>query len=79
MKALRVLGTGCPSCTTLAERTEEAAKALGIEYTLEKIGDIDEILVYGVMTTPALVIDDEVKITGHVPTLEELKKILSPT
>ena len=76
MKELRVLGTGCPSCKKLAKLAEQAAVELGVEYRLEKVGDIDEILVYGVMATPALVVDDEVKAVGRVPSLAELKEMI---
>jgi small redox-active disulfide protein 2 len=76
MKKLTVLGPGCPSCNKLAENTEEAAEALGIEYEIAKVTDINAILDFGVMTTPALVVDGEVKVMGRVPTPDEIKAML---
>lgn len=76
MKRLQILGTGCPKCKKLTELTEQAAKELGIEYTIEKVTDIKEILSYRIMMTPALAVDKVVKVSGKVPSLDELKKIL---
>lgn len=76
MKKLQILGTGCPKCKKLAENTEAAAKDLGIEYEIEKVTDINEIMNFGVMMTPALAIDGEVKIVGKVLSSEEIKKML---
>ena len=76
MKKLQVLGSGCPKCRKLAENAEAAAKALGIEYTLEKVTEINRIMEFGVMMTPALVVDGEVKVAGKVPGVEEIKKML---
>ena len=73
---LQVLGTGCPKCKKLAELTEAAAQELGIAYELEKVTDINEIMACGVMMTPALAIDGEVKVVGKVPALEEIKELL---
>ena len=77
MKKIQVLGTGCPKCTKLAENAETAAKSLGIEYELEKVGEISEILKFGVMMTPALAVDGEVKTVGKVPSSKELEELLS--
>ena len=74
---IQVLGTGCPKCKKLAESVEQAAKELGIVYELEKVSDISRIIEFGVMMTPALAIDGKVKVVGKVPTVEELKKIIS--
>ena len=74
---LQVLGPGCPKCKKLAELTETAAQALGIEYELEKVTDINDIMSFGVMMTPALVIDGDVKLVGKVPTVDEIKGMLS--
>jgi small redox-active disulfide protein 2 len=63
----------------LAEKAEEAAKAAGVDYQLEKVTDINEIMKFGVMMTPALAVDGEVKVTGKVPSIEELKSFYSPT
>ncbi|MFA4987645.1 MAG: thioredoxin family protein [Candidatus Brocadiia bacterium] len=76
MKKLQVLGTGCPKCKKLAENVEAAAKAEGIEYQLVKVTDIMEITKFGVMMTPAFAIDGVVKVTGKVPSVEELRKLL---
>ena len=77
MKSIKVLGTGCPKCTKLAANAEAAAKDLGIQYELQKVTDINAIISFGVMATPALVIDAEVKASGRVPGVEEIKKMLS--
>lgn len=76
MKKLQVLGTGCPKCRKLAENAESAAKALGIEYTIEKVSDINQIMQFGVMMTPALVVDGQVKVAGKVPDPEAIKRLL---
>ncbi len=70
---IQILGTGCPKCNKLAERAEQAAEAMGTNYTLEKVTDINEIVAMGVMMTPALVVDGEVKFTGKVPSVDDLK------
>jgi len=77
MKQLLILGPGCPNCNKLYARTESAARELGLEYELEKVIDIEKIMSFGVMMTPALVIDGNVKLTGKVPSIEELKSLLS--
>jgi len=77
VKTLQILGTGCPKCKKLAEVTEEAAKALGLQYELVKITDIKEIMRFGVMMTPALAVDGQVKVYGRIPSLEEVKNLLS--
>ncbi len=76
MKVLQVLGPGCPKCEKLARNVEAAARELGIEHRLEKITDITKILDFGVMVTPALVVDGEVKVAGKVPSPEEIKQML---
>jgi small redox-active disulfide protein 2 len=73
---IQVLGTGCPKCKLLAATAEEAARGLGLDYTLEKVTDIVAITNFGVMMTPALVVDGTVKFQGKVPSVEELKKLL---
>jgi small redox-active disulfide protein 2 len=77
MKKLQILGTGCPKCRTLAANTEAAARALGLEYEMEKVTDIAEIMKFGVMMTPALAVDGVVKSYGKVPSPEEIKKLIS--
>lgn len=77
MKKLQILGTGCPKCQKLAEHTEAAANALGIEYELEKVTDFDRIIEFGLLTTPALVVDGEIKIAGRVPTVAALQELIA--
>lgn len=67
---------GCPKCNKLMEMAEQAAKELGIEYTVEKVNTIDEIKKFRVMMTPALAVDGVVKVYGRVPGIEELKKMI---
>ena len=76
-KEIRILGTGCPNCAKLAELTEQAAIELGIEFVLEKVTDINDIISFGVMLTPALVVDGEVKSAGSVPSLGQIIDLLS--
>jgi len=77
MKKIQILGTGCPKCKKLAAAADAAAKALGIEYKLEKVTDINKIIGFGVMMTPALVVDGTVKVVGRVPSVDEIKKMLA--
>jgi small redox-active disulfide protein 2 len=77
MKKLQILGAGCPKCKTLAELTEAAAKDLGIEYEIEKVTDITKIMEFGVMMTPALAVDGEVKVVGKVPNMDQIKSYIS--
>lgn len=74
---VQVLGPGCPKCTTLAERAAEAAQALGIECEIEKVTQLADIMKFGVMTTPALVVDGEVRTVGNVPSVDDIKTMLS--
>lgn len=76
MKKIQILGTGCPKCKKLAELTDKAARETGIEYELEKVTDLNEIMDFGVMVTPALALDGEVKLVGKVPKIDEIKKLL---
>lgn len=77
MKKVQILGTGCPKCNKLAELTQQAAKEMNIEFELEKVTKISEIMKFGVMITPALVVDGKVKVSGKVPSIEEIKKLLT--
>ncbi len=77
MRRIQILGTGCPKCKQLAENAEAAAKALGLEYELVKVTEINEIMKFGVMMTPALAVDGEVKSVGKVLPVDEIKKILA--
>lgn len=73
---IKILGTGCTKCKKLTEVTELAANELGIAYHLEKITDLEKIMEYGVLSTPALVVDGIVKTSGRVPHLDDVKKFL---
>ena len=77
MKKLQILGTGCAKCANLATATEQAAKSLGLEFQMEKVTDLKEIMTFGVMMTPALVVDGKVKVAGRVPSVEDLKSMLT--
>ncbi len=77
MKEIKVLGPGCMKCVQLYNNTKTAADELNIECEIEKVSDIQKIMDYGVMMTPALVVDGDVKIVGKVPSVEEIKKILA--
>ena len=76
MKILKILGPGCPRCDRLATATRLAAEQLGLEYEIEKIKDISKFPSYGLMMTPGLVVDGEVKVQGAVPSVDEIKVLL---
>mgnify|MGYP001818032048 CR=1 FL=1 len=76
MKLVQVLGPGCTKCNQLQENAQSAVAELGVEASVEKISDIDVITGFGVMMTPALVIDGEVKAIGKVCSTEEIKQLL---
>jgi len=73
---LQVLGTGCPKCRLLAEHAERAARELGLDFEVEKVTGIEEILAFGVLATPGLAVDGEVVVSGHVPTTARLKELI---
>ncbi|MEA4826964.1 MAG: thioredoxin family protein [Clostridium sp.] len=73
---IKILGTGCRNCKNLEANAREAVKELGLDAVVEKVEDIKDIMAYGVMRTPALVIDEKVKVMGRVPKTEEIKEIL---
>jgi small redox-active disulfide protein 2 len=73
---IKVLGPGCANCKKLEENVKEAVKQLGIEATVEKVTDFKDILSYGVMKTPGIVVDEQLKASGRVLTVEEIKKYL---
>ena len=77
MKQIKVLGPGCRRCEQLAAATKEAADQLGIDYELEKVKDVAKLADYGVMMTPGLVVDGEVKSQGKVLSLDEIKAMLA--
>ena len=70
---IQVLGTGCPKCKQLAETADTAAKEMGVDYELEKVTDINDIMGFGIMMTPGLAVDGEVKSSGKVATVDEIK------
>jgi small redox-active disulfide protein 2 len=74
---IKVLGTGCPKCKTLEQATRSAVAEMGISANIEKVEDIVKIMGYGVMQTPALVINEKVTISGRVPSISEIKEILT--
>ncbi|MFC1692430.1 thioredoxin family protein [Candidatus Latescibacterota bacterium] len=76
MRKLQILGTGCPKCKKLTENAETAARELGIEYEIEKVSDIKDIMNFGVMMTPALAVDSEVRVVGKVASVEEIKELI---
>ncbi len=76
MRTLAILGTGCPRCQAMAENAEAAAQELGIEYELVRVTDVEKIMDYDVLMTPALAIDGEVVVVGVVPTVEQVKELL---
>jgi small redox-active disulfide protein 2 len=77
MTHIEVLGPGCQKCKVLYEHAEQAAKELGLEFEIRKVTDISAIMSYGVMSTPALVVNGELKLAGRVPSAEQLKGVLS--
>jgi len=74
---IQILGTGCPKCTKLAESVDDVARELGLDYELVKVTDLNEIISFGVVMTPGLAVDGEVKLTGRVPSKDEIKAILT--
>jgi len=77
MRKIQVLGTGCPNCQKLLENAEIACRRLELDFEIEKVDKINKIVEYGVMMTPALVVDGEVKAAGKVLSEEEIMGILS--
>ena len=76
MYKIEILGMGCTKCNKLEELARQAADELGLEYELEKVKDMDRIMNYGVMITPALVVDGVVKSAGKLPAYDEIKKMI---
>jgi small redox-active disulfide protein 2 len=76
MKQIQILGTGCAKCNNLTAAAEAAVNATGEPHTIEKITDIRQIMAFGVMTTPALVVDGKVMASGKIPSIEEITKML---
>lgn len=73
---IKILGSGCANCNTLEERTKEAVAQLGLAATFDHVTDFGEIAGYGVMKTPALVVDDDVVLSGRVPTTAQVIELL---
>lgn len=74
---IKVLGTGCPKCNSLEKLTRKAVEESGLDAEIEKVEDIMKIIEYGIMKTPALVVNGEVKVSGRLPSEEELKAFLT--
>lgn len=77
MLKIEILGTGCAKCEKLANNVKQAADNLGLTYEMEKVTDINKIMAYGVMTTPGLVVDGKVVLTGKAPGPAEIEPLLS--
>lgn len=73
---IKILGTGCPKCKSLEKLTREVIEKNGIKATVTKVEDIQEIMKYHIMSTPALVVNEKVEIKGYVPSVDEIKKVL---
>lgn len=76
MRNIKILGTGCPKCKKTTALVEEVVKASGVDASIEKVEDIMEIMKYNVLSTPVLVIDEEIKIQGRIPTKVEVSALL---
>lgn len=76
MKQIQILGSGCAKCKKLSENAETAAQELGLEFALHKVIDFNQIMQFGVMSTPAIVIDGDVKAVGKICSVEEIKSFL---
>ncbi len=76
MRQIKVLGTGCPKCKTTYNNVLEALKQLGLEANVVKIEDIEEMMKYNVLTTPVLMIDDQIKVKGRIAQIDEIKGFL---
>jgi small redox-active disulfide protein 2 len=77
MPDILVLGPGCQKCVTLFERTQQAVREIGLECEVTKVTDINAIIGFGVLSTPALVVDGTVKVSGRVPTVAQIKEMLA--
>lgn len=74
---VKILGPGCSNCQTLERNTHAALERIGSDATIEKVEDMADIMTYGVMSTPSLVVDDEVVVTGRVPSAKEIADMLA--
>ena len=73
---IQILGTGCPKCNQLYQNAQQAVAEAGTDVAVEKVTDLNDIMAFGVMMTPALAIDGQVKVTGKVPSAEEIKQMI---
>lgn len=73
---IQILGSGCPKCKKMASLAEEAAKELGLDYELHKVTDVNDIVSFGVVSTPALAVEGKVLVAGRVPSAQEIKQLL---
>lgn len=74
---IKVLGTGCARCGMLEDVTRKAVAELGLDATVEKVTELADIMAYGIMSTPALVVDGQVRVAGRLPKLDEVKSLLA--
>jgi small redox-active disulfide protein 2 len=77
MKSIKILGTGCPKCKTVEANVRRAVEELGIEADIEKVDDISRIIQYNILSTPAVVVDEVVRIKGRVPDIKEIKALFN--
>ncbi len=77
MKTIKILGTGCPKCKTTEAVVRKAVEESGIDVDIQKVEEIDKIMAYNILSTPAVVIDEVVKIKGRVPDINEIKALLN--
>lgn len=77
MKMIQVVGPGCAKCQKLYEHAKKAAEQLGIDFDIEKVTELDAILALGVVTTPALIVDGQIKVAGRVPSADQIKAVLT--
>ena len=78
MMNIKILGPGCANCVNLEKAAKQAASELGIDATFEKVTDYADIVSYNIMSTPGLVVDDQVVLAGRVPTVRQVKELLAP-
>ena len=74
---VKVLGSGCMNCQTLEQRAREALEQAGLDGEVVKVTEMADIMAYGIMSTPGLVVDEEVKVSGRVPSVDEIVEILT--
>ncbi len=75
---IKILGSGCANCVNLERVTREALAELGLEASVEKVTDYADIASYGIMRTPGLVVDEQVLLSGRVPTRDQVRELLAP-